>query len=180
MTDQSPHGNTQDEHELVRYVHERYHEMLLLYAMGLCKRYRMDLSHADDLLQDLYYQIMLKEDLFFKQYGEKGVGYLMRCLANKIVDLGRKHQSLNRLGDVYTGGLPKSSNIYYLCIQEHLVDFLEMIEKILSERDFAVMKAYIFGYKHWEISEQYDIPQNSVGVIIYRSKKIIRNHLGRE
>lgn len=176
MTGQLNSGKP-EKHALVCYVNQQYHEMLSFHAIGLCKRFKRDISYADDLVQDLYFQIMTRQEVFAINYAKWGVPYFLRSLTNRMIDLDRKRNSLARLGDFYAGQFPKTANIYYLCVEEHLTNFLELMEGFLKERDFEVMKAYLFGYKYSEISEQFGISENSVGVIIHRAKKIIRHHL---
>ncbi|MCB0634427.1 MAG: RNA polymerase sigma factor [Lewinella sp.] len=164
---------------LVNYIYQQHHEVLFLYATGLCRRSKHDLSYAEDLLQDLYFQIMIRHEVFAIEYAQKGIAYLFRCLTNRMIDLSRKHKSRERLEDVYSSQFPRGSNLYYLCMDAHTESLFEILEKVLSERDFAIMKAYVMGYKHREISEMFDIPESTVGVIIHRAKKVIGDYLGQ-
>ena len=140
MTGQLPTGKP-EKHAFVCYVNQHYHEMLWLHAIGLCKRFKRDISYADDLVQDLYFQIMVRPDRFAAGYSKLGVSYFLRSLHNRMIDLDRKKNSLSRLGDFYTGQIPESGNIYYLCVEEHLQQFFEIIAGLLRTRDFDVMEA---------------------------------------
>ena len=58
MNGQSSLGKSEKQ-ILAERIHQEHHEVLYLHATGLCYRFNRDISYADDLLQEFYYQVMV-------------------------------------------------------------------------------------------------------------------------
>ncbi|MEN0005920.1 MAG: RNA polymerase sigma factor [Bacteroidota bacterium] len=163
----------------VAHINGRHHEALMLYALGLCMRFGKDQSFASDLLQDFYLTLMTKSEKVQKQYAARGTSYLYVMIKHGMLDHKRKLKSVNRLEDVFGVQRPQIAAIDYLCFDIVYKDFQEQLAKCLNERDAAVMSLYIEGFSYEEIAAELALKIGTVGTIISRSKKRLREHFER-
>ncbi len=160
-------------------IHHKHHKTLLLYALGLCKKFQLDPSYAYDLMQDFYIAAMGNFEMLEKKYRENGLGALCRTLRYDIYDLGRKKKSIKRVEQVFSESRLKSNSIYYLCSEIQSELFYRVMEQCLSERDFNLMCLYIEGYSYDEIAEKLKMKNGTVSSAIHRSKEKLEVHFKR-
>lgn len=164
---------------LALFFYEQYHGLLLAYATGLCRRFEMDNSFADDLLQDFYVAVLNRHEIAWKGYTERGVAYLCQMIRFDVLDQNRKDKSIARMKDLVARQQAGEANIHSLRGEAYAEQFLEDISQLLSPENLRVIELYIEGYSYAEIGQQLGMPTNTVGVRIHRAKKVITEHFGR-
>lgn len=165
-----------ERNELVRIIHDAHHESLLFSAVGLCRRFKMDVFSANDLMQEFYYSVMARHDVVAKGYAAGGVSYLYKMLKNEVIDQGRKEKGFDRKEKMLAVDIPRPADIFSHCSEIHSEGFLEDMSRLLPDGDFQVMRLYIDGYSYEEIGESLDMNINTVGVRIHRAKKVLARH----
>lgn len=160
----------------ITMVWDRHHERLLLYAVGLCRRYFHRSSLANDLLQETYLKICESYEVTYTGYHAHGVPYLCQIVKNCLFDAERKFKSFDRVESIFVDRMPKISTIDSLCYDIGHQRFYEYIEDCLSERDADVMKFFLDGFKHREIAVMMNIKQNTVSTIVRRSKQALAKY----
>lgn len=168
-----------DRNALAIFFHEQYHELLLAYAAGLCRRFELDISLADDLLQDFYVSVLNRHELAWKGYTERGAAYLFQMVRFDVLDLKRKDKSIARMKKLFARQAPTEAGLHDLCGEAYAEQFAEDMGQVLSPENLRVMKLYIDGYSYAEIGQQLGMPTNTVGVRIHRAKKVITGHFGQ-
>lgn len=78
--------------------------------------------------------------------------------------------------DVFANEQPKNGDIYYYCPEIHIEEILAVLGQLLSSENFEIMKLYLEGYTYIEIADQLNMPVNTVGTRIHRSKKKLANY----
>lgn len=135
-------------------IHRDHHEALFLYGVGLCKRFRMDLSLADDILQETYLRIICdKKGLVKDGYQKTGIAYIFTMMYRAMIGLYRKNRSIRRLKEMTASQLPANGLVYW-SEREHMEAFLVFAEKILPESEYTAIELYVEGYVFREIAEQ--------------------------
>ncbi|MCB0572555.1 MAG: sigma-70 family RNA polymerase sigma factor [Phaeodactylibacter sp.] len=157
-------------------IKERHHEVLFMYALGLCKRFRYCPSYADDVMQEFYWKVLRFYENTEAGYATNGIGFLRVMLRNELLGLDRKHKSLSRLGKIYHGALPRTSELGGLATDPLIDEFEKMIVPYLSEKDARIMKLYVEGYSHEEIGQMLGMKPSTAGVRIHRAKKTLAPH----
>lgn len=165
--------------DLVCLIYEEYHEVLLFYTIGICKKFRFDPILAFDLLQDFYMKVLHQSDTVQKGMEKKGVSYLMQILKHLCIDQDRKRKSRHRISDVLEYEGPRISNIYHLCVEICTEGFYEDMQQWLSEENFEIMRLYISGYSYKELAEKFQKPTKTIASRIHRAKKVLAQRLGR-
>lgn len=165
--------------DLVCLIYEEYHEVLLFYTLGICKKFRFDPTLAFDLLQEFYMKVLIRPDKVQKGIETKGMSYLMQILKHLCIDQDRKRKSLSRITDVLEFDSPRISNIHHLCVEIYTEGFFEDMRQWLTEENFEIMRLYISGFSYKEIAEQFQKPTKTIASRIHRAKKILAQRLGR-
>lgn len=161
---------------MVRIIHEVHHESLLLFATGLCRRFEMDASFANDLLQEFYYSVITRYEIVAKGYAEKGLPYLCQMIKNEIIDQDRKVKGLERKKELFSMEIPRSADVFSHCFELQSEKFLEDMSILLPAQDFQIMKLYMDGHSYDEIGEFMEMIPSTVGVRIHRAKKTLGPH----
>ena len=164
--------------QFVTYLHSRYHHNFLLFAHGICKRFGLDISYANDLVQEFYTAALVKHLTMKKGYEKGGLAYLMGVMKNDILDLVRKQKSTKRVEEIFCLKAPKISHLKDLCFDMDAEGFKEALARILTLDNCQIMIYYIEGYSYKEIAQAIDMNENTVATRIRRAKKTIANHFG--
>lgn len=159
---------------VVQYLYDKYDTILYNYTAGLCKRYQVHVSQAEDLMQEFYLSVLKNHQAIWKGYLKRGRKFLYRVIKNDLFDLHRKKKSRSRLEEIYTIGAPLDFNLYYLAPELFQANFTDELKRLLPQIDYNVFKLYLQGYSYREIEDILQINQNTIGVKIHRSKKILR------
>lgn len=158
-------------------IHEKYHKFLILFAYKLCAQFDCDPSLADDLLQDFYQKLLDNHEYIAEKFKGDNVSYLFRMIQNRMLDIKRKKSSTNNQDETFTNAQPQIGSIHSLCSEMYYDNFFQTLDKILSKPDSELMKLYIKGHSYKEIGEMLSLNPSTVGVKIYRAKKILITHL---
>ncbi len=160
------------------YIYHKYHSLLEVYAFALCKRFRFDLSYADDILQELYQKILVSPEVVIEGYTQHGCAYLMGMLYKGTLSLNRKFKSRRRLLEVQAEHAPTLASVSHISLIPYIEETLQDMAQWLSERDLDIMKRYIEGYSQDEIGQELGMNSSTVGVRIHRAKKILKPLMG--
>jgi len=171
-------GPSDEGPSFVEWVRKKYHKELLLIAKALCSRFRFDTAYADDLMQDLYYTVMVKESEVREGVEENDMGYLVKMLKNELINQERKRSATHRRESIFSERKPRIAHIFSLCSDDHLASFYQELEKILPEKDLEIIKLYIEGYSYKEIAQCMEMPIGTVSAKIHRVKSKIAEHFG--
>ncbi|NRB54283.1 MAG: RNA polymerase sigma factor [Saprospiraceae bacterium] len=165
--------------DLIHSIFNEHHEALLLFAKRQCNQFNFDSSIANDLLQELYIKIILRPDLIRKGMAQKGVVYLFTSLKRMCIDITRKNKGWDRVNVLFDPEAPEIADVTHLATTIHTEQFLEQMQRWLSEQAYEVMRLYVEGYKYHEIAEKLGITTSNVNVIIHRARKVIAKELKR-
>lgn len=160
----------------VKYLYEKYDPILYNYTAGLCRRYKIHVSQAEDLMQEFYLSVLKNHHAIIQGYLARGIKFLLRVIKNDLFDFNRKQKSRNRLEEIYTLGVSVKYDLYYLAPDLFQANFTDQLKRLLPPSDYAVFKLYLQGYAYREISNLLKLNENTIGVKIFRSKKLLRNY----
>ncbi len=158
----------------VSYIHQQYDTVLHNYTVGLCRRYHIPIVQAEDLMQEFYLSVLKNHHAMIKGYLVRGIRFFYRVIKNDVFDFNRKKKSRNRLEEIYTMGVNLDFDLFYLAADLFQVQFTDELSRLLSKPDYAVFKLYLQGYSYREIEQKLCLNQNTIGVKIFRSKKVLR------
>lgn len=160
---------------LVNFFHQHYNKELTLYAFGLIKRFNMRTDEADDLLQDLYMQIILKWEKFRDGFEEKGIFYLTKSLKYAIHNNNRGQEVMKRHEKLFEESRPQSNSIYFGS-DLYEKEFYDFLTACLNPKELETMDLYLQGFSYEEIAKQLNIAEGTVGSRIHKAKKkILKN-----
>ena len=161
----------------VKEVTKVHHEKLLLYALGLCRQFRLHHLAAADIVQDMYVELIVKWPISELRYRERGLGFLCQIIKFDTNDAWRKQKSTKRQEEVFAHRFPDKVDLHYLCIAAHTEEFYKLLEKVLKEEDYPIMKDYIQGFTYKEMAKLHGHPINTIATKIRRAKVIIKEAL---
>jgi len=161
----------------VQYLYEKYDSVLYNYTAGLCKRYKIPVSYAEDLMQEFYLSVLKNHQGIIKGYAARGIKFLFRVIKNDLFDFNRKKKSRLRLEEIYTIGVQLDVDLFYLAPEFFQAHFTDQLKRLLPKTDYDVFKLYLQGYSYQEIHQSLQLNTNTIGVKIFRSKKILRTAL---
>ena len=164
-----------DRDTTVQYLYEEYDSILYNYTVGLCKRYNIPIVQAEDLMQEFYLSVLKNHSGIIKGYLTRGMKFLFRVIKNDLFDYHRKKKSQQRLEEIYSMGVRLDFNLYYLAPDLFHANFTNQIKRLLPSTDYVVFKLYLQGYTYQEIQNQLQLNINTIGVKIFRAKKILRS-----
>jgi len=164
-----------DRDATVQYLYEEYDSVLYNYTVGLCKRYNIPIAQAEDLMQEFYLSVLKNHLGIIKGYHARGIKFLFRVIKNDLFDYHRKKKSQLRLEEIYSMGVRLDFNLYYLAPDLFQANFTDQIKRLLPTTDYTVFKLYLQGYTYREIQNKLEINLNTIGVKIFRAKKILRS-----
>jgi len=161
----------------VCYVLETYHEALHFYALKLCRRFRLAPTFADDLMQEFYLSIFENYEKASKGYTLRKAGYFYPIIKYDLLDMNRKHKSLERLEVLASSMRPETNGIY--CYASPIVydAIIRQMRAVLPATDFAIMKLHLDGHTYAEIGAIIDMNESTVGVRIHRARKKLIAHI---
>ncbi|MEL7117793.1 MAG: sigma-70 family RNA polymerase sigma factor [Bacteroidota bacterium] len=165
----------QCERSLAEAIYVDHHKKLYLHARVLTRRYKLMSDFAQDLIQELFCDILDKEDQYREGIKTKGYSYLYRALINKTKNFKRDKETriqyeelASRNNDV---GLP-----FEMKFNNQKQSFYDFMKDKLTEKEYKVMRRYLLNCTQSQIADSLDIPQGSVGRIIKNSKEKLRCH----
>lgn len=173
----SSNSNKGERDSFLLEIFNRLHQALRSYAIGLCALYHLDLSYADDVMQEFYLQVLKKFEKVTVGCTKSGDRYLYKMVQNEVKELRRRLQSRNRLQKILGLNLPEPTISQQYPIEHYIEDFLQRAAAFLNEKDLMLLKLYLEGWKMAEIGQQMELNQSSVGVRIHRIKKDLRKLL---
>jgi len=166
-----------DSNSFVRYIHQKYHHTLYFFAVSLCKRFKFDVSYADDLMQEFYHNVLAKGQQVYDGYQSHGLNSLMRILHYDIHDMERKRKSIARVQEVFAHAIDSKVDVNYFAYQICSEKFMQYMEQALNPQEQAVMKLFVEGYKHREIADLLNMNINTVSGNVRRAKKKLKDFL---
>lgn len=158
-------------------IFNSYHKPLHIHAAGLCKQFGFSPSYAEDALQEFYQKLLSKYPDIAKKYEEHGRAYLFTMVRREVLTMHRKAKSLKRIYHVFGEMSPKKASLYSYSAEESINRLLHSIEKLLSEKDLAILWHYLQGYSMKEIGELIPMHPSTVGVRIHRARLRLAPHL---
>lgn len=156
-------------------IHRDHHEALFLYGVGLCKRFRMDLSLVDDFLQETYFRIIRDEDKVKAGYRDSGIAYILTMMHHVMIDTYRKNCRIRRLKEMTGLKLPTSCLLAW-SERQHIEEFLEAAEKILPTEEFDAIHLSIEGYKLQEIAVKMQTNTTQAHRLVKRAREKLSKH----
>ncbi len=169
----------EDRDATVHFLYQNCHHALYLYATGLCKRFGIDISQADDLMQEFYLNVLRNHRPIIRGYFEKGIRYLYGVIKFDLFDFHRKQKSIRRIEEAYALGVRINFNIHYLTNDLFFEQFTDQLNLLLPEESCRLFKMYLQGYSYKEIQKRLKLNISTVGVKIHRIKKTLASHLDR-
>jgi RNA polymerase sigma-70 factor, ECF subfamily len=136
-------------------VFDRYGRAVYSVALRILK----DSGHAEDVMQDIFFQVWRNSDSFVQGRGSLGA-WLVVVARNRSIDLLRRRKPTDSVEDVV---LPSSSNL--ASEAEHNV-LMERVRKVLqdlpAEQQRSMELAFFEGLSHSEIAERTGDPLGTV------------------
>jgi RNA polymerase sigma factor (sigma-70 family) len=166
--------------EFIKYIHDEYHETLLIYAISLCKKHGVDKSIADDILQEFYEVLIASAVRIQVKYREKGIAYLLTAVKNKLLDFHRKKESYGRMKNVLTENFLRLSKLYYYSTEMLSEDLKKVMVDLLKPQEYQIMELYMEGYAYKEIALKLNLKVNTVGTKIKRCKQKLRTYFSKK
>lgn len=158
----------------VKYIHQNYDTVLYNYTVGLCRRYDIPIVQSEDLMQEFYLSVLKNHGAMITGYLTRGIRFFFRVIKNDVFDYNRKKKSRTRLEEIYTMGVDLDFDLFYLAPDLFQASFTDELSRLLAKADYQVFKLYLQGYSYREIESKLSINQNTIGVKIFRSKKLLR------
>ncbi|MBP8240383.1 MAG: sigma-70 family RNA polymerase sigma factor [Saprospiraceae bacterium] len=158
-------------------IYRDHHEAMYLYGVGLCKRFRIDMSLADDIQQETYVRIINdKKGKVLAGYQQSGIAYILTMMHRIMIDTYRRGRRIQRLKEVAALQVP-THNINAWSEQTHIEAFLEAAEKILPTDEFDAIRLYIEGYKLQEIAEIMQTNTTQAHRLVKRAREKLSKHI---
>lgn len=160
------------------YLMKRYEDRLIRYILRISNLTKED---AEDVLQDTFISVFQNLNAFDSTF--KFSSWIYRITHNKTISYIRKIQARPKTVDIEDKEI-----IERLIVQKELE--IEVNNKILKEKLMAEIEKMDVKYKsvlvlrfieeleYSEISDILRIPTNTVGTMINRAKKILKDKLG--
>jgi len=136
-------------------VFDRYGRAVYSVALRILK----DTGHAEDVMQDIFFQIWRNSDSFVQGRGSLGA-WLVVVARNRAIDLLRRRKPTDSVDEVI---LPSSFNL--AAEAEHNA-MIEKVQKVLhdlpAEQQRSMEMAFFEGLSHSEIAEKTGDPLGTV------------------
>lgn len=160
----------------VEQVFRLHHRQLYAHALNICRRYRHFDAVADDLMQNFYQKLLERWQDFKAKYEELGIRYFLRVLSNALIDIHRSEQKRNQHGTDYGATLP------LICAPIELDAPLgfgnrlsSKVRQELSQQEYEILEyKYVLNWSCQQIADELQIPRNTVGTRLYRSRQKIK------
>ena len=127
------------------------------YALTVCSRYAATTDEAKEVLNDAFFKIFTKIDLYNSQYSFKG--WLHRIVVNTAIDRYRSQQNQPRHEELsYTTGIEVETEIIEKLTREEI---FKMVVN-LSPAYRTVFNLFVVdGFSHAEIAEKLGITEGA-------------------
>lgn len=136
-------------------VFDRYGGMVYSVALRVLK----DPEQAEDVMQDIFFQLWSKPDAFVEGRGSLG-GWLLVTARNRSIDRIRRRRPTDSTDDVV---LPSNSNLASEAARNLLMEKVRDVLKMLPpEQQKSLEMAYFEGLTHAEIAHQTGDPLGTV------------------
>ena len=136
-------------------VFDRYGRAVYSVALRILK----DSGHAEDVMQEIFFQIWRNSDSFVPGRGSLGA-WLVVVARNRSIDLLRRRKPTDSVDDVV---LPSSTN---LAVEAEHNAMIEKVQKVLgelpAEQQKSMEMAFFEGLSHSEIAERTGDPLGTV------------------
>lgn len=175
-----PYSTPAKRDSFLTFIYQQHHSDLLLYALGLCRRFQQSDMLADDLVQNVYLRCLQSWEMVQARYQELGARYLYRMLRNSLTDHYRKEESHQELNTFYSSlqpseyEIPEGDNRLSLTTY-----FSEELLLHLSDMERKVLELQVLHDLAYEqIADRLGIPAATAGTHLRRAKlklqKLIR------
>jgi len=178
MYDTYPCGEAKGDH-LVCQIYQKYHEILTIQAIGLCKKFQFDIPSSEDLLQEFYKKVHSRPHQVRTGLKKSGITYLFKMLKHLCIDRSRHIKSISRIKTVLEHNPPRVADYQHLSATVNTELFYENMQKLLTEEDFKLMRMYMAGYTYREMAKAMDSIESTIGVRIHRMKKVLQKYFHR-
>lgn len=164
-------GCIRNDRKAQKKLYERYASVML----GVCRRYSVDLSEAEDMLQEGFLKVYLN----LRSFTGKGtlLNWMKRIMVNTAITWyhkNLKHRYHSDIEDAKNG----NAFSYETIGSDFTRDELQKIIDDLPSGYRIIFNMYVIeGYKHKEIAELMKIDINTSKSQYSRAKKMIREKL---
>ena len=128
-------------------VFDRYGRAVYSVALRVLK----DSGHAEDVMQEIFFQIWRNSDSFVQGRGSLGA-WLVVVARNRSIDLLRRRKPTDSVDDVV---LPSSTN---LAVEAEHNAMIEKVQKVLeelpAEQQKSMEMAFFEGLSHWKLRKE--------------------------
>lgn len=136
-------------------VFDRYAGMVFSVALRVLK----DPEQAEDVMQDIFFQLWRRPDAFVQGRGSLG-GWLLVAARNRSIDRIRRRKPTDSTDDVV---LPSNTNLASEVARNLLMEKVRDVLKMLPpEQQRPLEMAYFEGLSHSEIADQTGDPLGTV------------------
>ncbi len=170
-------NQNEERNAFVESVLDSYHKPLYAFAFRLCRQFGFDPTYADDVLQEFYWKMLTRYPPIAEKLEAHGPAYLFSMVQREVLSIGRKSKSLQRINKVLGRSALKEAKPGYYSAEEAVNNFLQDIEKLVSEQDLEILRYYLEGYSMKEVGEMMEMNPSTVGVRIHRAKIRLAPHL---
>ncbi len=161
--------------DLAVQFHKQYHQQLLLYARGLCIKFKKDKTLSHDLVQNFYAKVLRSPTIVLKGYKKSKLKYLMKMIKNDLLNINTKQEGQKRVEKLYCLYLPQKTAKDAALEEYQFIEIKEIMSEQLTQIEYELMESYLDGYKTKEIAIMHHLNSRTVGVKIHRAKKKLRD-----
>lgn len=136
-------------------VFDRYGRAVYSVALRILK----DSGHAEDVMQDIFFQLWRNSDSFVQGRGSLGA-WLVVVARNRSIDVLRRRKPTDSVDDVV---LASSSNLASEAEHNALIEKVEkVLQDLPAEQQKSMQLAFFEGLSHSEIAERTGDPLGTV------------------
>ena len=151
-----------------------------LYApilLGVCRRYSVDLSEAEDMLQEGFLKIFLN----LKSYSKKGLllNWMKKIMVNTAITYYHKNYKHRHHFDVEEPQVSGHFTLENFDSDYTREELLIVIENLPPGYKMVFNLYAIEGYKHHEIAEMMNIDVNTSKSQYSRARNLLRENLSK-
>jgi len=154
-----------------RYSQEKLYQHFYGYAMSICLRYAKNQEEAREILNDSFFKVFKKLNLYDKQYPFKI--WLRRILINTAIDYYRKKQRKPLFIALENAAAIPDDSIDTFEI-DPTINALPILQKLPPSYRIVFNLYVMEGYKHREIAEQLGISINTSKSNLARAKQKLK------
>jgi RNA polymerase sigma-70 factor, ECF subfamily len=136
-------------------IFDRYGRAVYSVALRILK----DSGHAEDVMQDIFFQVWRNSDSFVQGRGSLGA-WLVVVARNRSIDVLRRRKPTDSVDDVV---LASSSNLASEAEHNALIEKVEkVLQDLPAEQQRSMQLAFFEGLSHSEIAERTGDPLGTV------------------